>query len=173
MDDGRDRRFGPTSTSSSSGRLAPGEHEALWQDYIRFGELFGMPREVAPPTHAEFREYFEGYLAGDHAHLTDAAREIGYATAMEIPMPGYYEPAKRLHDLIMLGSLPPVVRRHYGLGWSSAQSAAFRLATTAIRASRPITPGAIRYGYNTASFRLVASTERRRLERGEPTPQVV
>jgi hypothetical protein len=25
------------------------ERERLWQEYIRFGELFGMPREAAPP----------------------------------------------------------------------------------------------------------------------------
>src|SRR5437764_9008525 len=32
-------------------RLSDGEREALWQDYIRFAELFGMPREVAPPSY--------------------------------------------------------------------------------------------------------------------------
>ena len=56
-------------------------------------------------------------------------------------MPRLHAPAKRLHDLIMLGSLPPVVRRHYGLGWSPAQSAAFQARDDGSGASRPITPG--------------------------------
>ena len=29
-------------------RLDENERERLWQEYVRFGELFGMPREVAP-----------------------------------------------------------------------------------------------------------------------------
>src|SRR5688572_21769436 len=154
-------------------RLSAAEREALWQDYIRFGELFGMPREVAPPTYREFRSYFDGFLASDRAHLTDAARYIGHATAFEIPMPRTHAPAKRLHDFLMLGSLPPIVREHYGLGWSRAQELAFRTAARAVKASRPVTPGRIRYGENTVSFRLVANTERRRLDRGEATPQAV
>jgi uncharacterized protein (DUF2236 family) len=106
-------------------------------------------------------------------HLTADAREIGYATAFEIPLPGIYGPAKRVHDLIMLGSLPQRVRELYGLRYSSAQAAAFRAAVSAVRAARPVTPEAIKRGYNTGSFRLVAKTERRRIERGEATPQVV
>ena len=31
-------------------RLSDWERDAFWLDYVRFGELFGMPREVAPPT---------------------------------------------------------------------------------------------------------------------------
>jgi uncharacterized protein (DUF2236 family) len=152
-------------------KLSPDEKESLWQDYIRFAELFGMPREVAPPTWPEFREYYEGYLNGPDAHLTELARYIGHATAMEIPMPGYRAPAKRVHDLMMLGSLPPVVREHYRLSWSPSQERRFRVVAEMVRRTRPITPGPIRYGYNTGSFRLVANTERRRIERGKRTPQ--
>ncbi len=139
---------------------------------MRFGELFGMPRAVAPRTYPAFRSWWERKLASDEMHLTDEARFVGYATALEIPLPRSHAPAKRVHDLIMLGSLPDPVRRHYGLSWSSAQEAAFRAAVASVRASRPITPRRIRFGYNTDSFRLVARDERRRIERGEPTPHV-
>ena len=30
------------------GELSAREREALWQDYARFGELFGLPREAVP-----------------------------------------------------------------------------------------------------------------------------
>jgi uncharacterized protein (DUF2236 family) len=153
-------------------RLTPDEHERLWREYVRFGELFGMPREVAPPTHREFREWFEGKLASEQMHLTPAAREIGYATAFEIPLPALRAPAKAVHDLIMLGSLPERVRELYGIGYSPAQRRAFRATVAALRAARPVTPRVIREGYNTGSFRLVARTERRRLREGKRTPQV-
>lgn len=152
--------------------LSAEEKEELWREYVRFGELFGMPREAAPSTHREFRDWWERKLGSDEMHLTPEAREIGYATAFEIPLPRIRKPAKRVHDLIMLGSTPPRVREIYELPWSGAHATAFRGAVAALRGVRPLTPQTLRRGYNTSSFRLVARTERRRLKRGERTPQV-
>jgi uncharacterized protein (DUF2236 family) len=153
-------------------RLSDDEKEELWREYVRFGELFGMPGEIAPATHREFRAWFEGKLASDEMYLTPDAREIGYATAFEIPLPSVRAPAKAVHDLIMLGSLPPRVRELYGIGYGPHQERAFRAVVRALRGVRPLTPRVLRQGYNTGSFRLVARTERRRLARGERTPQV-
>jgi uncharacterized protein (DUF2236 family) len=152
--------------------LSPSDREQLYQEYVRFGELFGMPRSVAPPSHREFREWWDAKLASDEMYLTDDAREIGYSTALEIPLPTYRAPAKAVHDLIMLGSLPARVRQLYGLGFSPRQQRAFRATVRAMRGVRPITPRVIREGYNTGSFRLVARTERKRLREGRGTPQV-
>jgi uncharacterized protein (DUF2236 family) len=152
--------------------LSDAEREALWQDYVRFAELFGMPRDAAPSSWREFRDWFGETLASERMHLTETARYTGYATAFEIPLPGYYAPAKRVHDLIMLGSLPPRVRELYGLSWSRAQELAYRAAVQAMRRSRPLVPRAVRQGPNAEAYDLVARTERRRIARGEPTPQV-
>jgi uncharacterized protein (DUF2236 family) len=153
-------------------RLGEYEREQLWQEYARFGELFGMPRDVAPQSHGEFRDWFDGMLDSDEMHLTPDAREIGYATAFEIPMPAYRAPAKAVHDLIMLGSLPARVRELYGIAYSRRQELAFRAVVRGLRGARPLTPRSVREGYNTGHFRMVARTERRRLRRGERTPQV-
>ena len=153
-------------------RLAEDERDRLWQEYVRFGELFGMPREIAPRTYREFRDWFDGMLASDEMHLTPNAHQIGYATAFEIPMPSYRAPAKAVHDLIMLGSVPARVRELYGISYSRRQQRAFRAVVRGLRGTRPFTPRRVREGYNTAHFRMVARTERRRLQRGERTPQV-
>lgn len=153
--------------------LSPAEREALWQDYVRFGELFGMPRDVAPRTHGEFRSWWQRTLASDGMHLTLEARQIGYATAFEIPLPTAHQPAKRVHDLIMLGSLPPRVRELYGLSWSRPQELAFRAAVRSLRLARPLTPRPLRRGRCGRSYELVARTERARIDRGEYTPQAV
>jgi uncharacterized protein (DUF2236 family) len=153
-------------------KLSDSERDDLWQDYVRFAELFGMPRDAAPGSWREFRDWWAETLASDRMHLTDTARYTGYATAFEIPLPGYYAPAKRVHDLIMLGSLPPRVRELYGLSWSRAQEIAFRATVQAMRRSRPLVPRRVRQGPNADAYDLVARTERRRIERGEPTPQV-
>jgi uncharacterized protein (DUF2236 family) len=153
-------------------RLAPAEREALWQDYIRFAELFGMPRDAAPPTYEAFRAWYRERLASEDMYLTEEARYIGYATAFEIPMPRIQQPGKRVHDLLMLGSMPRRVRELYGLTFTAGQRSAFNLAVRGIRMARRLTPGPLARGYNTASFDGVAATEQWRIEHGVPTPQV-
>jgi uncharacterized protein (DUF2236 family) len=154
-------------------RLDASEREALWQDYVRFAELFGMPRDAAPPGYPEFRRWWRGKLASDEMYLTDEARYVGYATAFEIPLPRRNQPGKRVHDAIMLGSLPARVRELYGLGYGPRDQAAFRAGVALIRSARRLTPGPLARGYNKRSFDLVARTERRRVDRGEPTPQIL
>jgi uncharacterized protein (DUF2236 family) len=147
-------------------RLDEPERDAFWADYVRFGELFGMPGDVAPASYREFRRWFDGQIESPAAHLTPDARRVGYMTAFEIPLPGIYAPASRVHNLIMLGSLPPRMRDLYGLGWSPAHAVAFRGAVAAVRRSRPLVPAMVRRGSNTDAFDLVARTELRRTDRG-------
>jgi uncharacterized protein (DUF2236 family) len=153
-------------------RLTAGEREALWQDYLRFAALFGMPLDEAPRSYPEFREYWRAQLASDDLFLTDEARYVGYITAFEIPLPRTHQPGKRIHDLLMLGSLPGRVRELYGLSYSPAQAAAFSAAVTVVRTTRRVTPRALAQGWNTRSFGIVEQTERWRIDRGRPTPQV-
>jgi uncharacterized protein (DUF2236 family) len=152
--------------------LSEPEREALWQDYVYFAELFGMPRDAAPPTYEAFRAWYRERLVSEDMYLTDEARYIGYATAFEIPMPRHQQPGKRIHDLLMLGSLPQPVRELYGLQFSSRQRTAFNLAVAGIRTARRLMPGPLARGYNTGSFDGVAATERWRIEHGVPTPQM-
>lgn len=153
-------------------RLGDGEREAFWQDYVRFGELFGMPRSVAPPTYADFAAWWDERLAGEELHLTDEARRTGRFVALKIPMPWANQPAKQLHDLIMLGSFPPRVRELYGLSFSPAQARAFPLAVGLLRGLRRAAPDRVRHGSCAGSFALVERTERQRIARGRPTPQL-
>lgn len=148
------------------------EREALWQDYLRFGELFGMATEAAPQSHAEFREWYQRQLAGDDLYLTDEARYMGHASAFQIPMPASKRPAKRVHDLIMLGSLPARIRALYGLSFTSTQAAACAVAMSAARLSHPFVPSRLSRGSCAREFEWVAETERRRIERGQSTPQL-
>jgi uncharacterized protein (DUF2236 family) len=134
-------------------RLSEPEREGLWQDYVRFGELFGMPRDAAPRSYPDFRAYWDERMASDELHLTDEARYMGYAVAFEIPLPAHLQPAKRVHDLVMLGSLPPRVREIYGLPWTRVHAVAFRAAVAAIRVGRVPAPAAVSRGGTRARSR--------------------
>ncbi len=153
--------------------LTEDEREALWQDYIRFAVLFCAPRESFPPTHSAFRAWYERQLAGPDLFLTREARYMGYASAFQIPMSPSGLPAKRVHDLVMLGSLPPRVRELYGLRYTPAHAAACHAALATARLTRPFAPRSLRRGSCVPAFEQVAAAERARIERGQPTPQIV
>jgi uncharacterized protein (DUF2236 family) len=152
--------------------LTHDQREALWQDYLRFAELFKMPREGAPASYREFRAWYEAQLAGPELHLTEEARYMGHATAFEIPMPANRQLGKRIHDLVMLGSLPERVRELYGLPYSPAQARACAAALAGWRLARTLAPRSLTHGSCIPEFEMVAATERRRIERGQPTPQL-
>jgi uncharacterized protein (DUF2236 family) len=153
--------------------LSAAEREALWHDYIRFAELFQTPRAALPQTYPAFREWYESQLAGPDLFLTQEARYMGHASAFRIPMSGSRLLAKRVHDLVMLASLPARIRELYGLRYAPAQAAACAAALAAARLARPFVPTALRRGSCIPEFEGVAAVERRRIERGLPTPQIV
>jgi uncharacterized protein (DUF2236 family) len=158
-------------------RLTPGERDALWQDFIRWGELFGMPRAAAPATYAEFRRDFDAYLASDKPFLTEEARVVGSYLAgarrgdYDTPLP--LRPLFRTLELLVKGSLPPRIRDMYGFRWTPAHEAAFRSTVRGTRAlyrrpprfvPHPLEP--VLHGPNDALMKIVAGEERRQLRRG-------
>ncbi|WP_067818709.1 oxygenase MpaB family protein [Nocardia inohanensis] len=117
-------------------RLTATEREGLYQDYIRWGELFGMRREAAPPTYREFRAYFDGYLASDEPFLTDEARLVGgYLMGQRVahPLPLPLQQAMSGFALLVQGSLPERVREMYRLNWGIKEELAFRGLARAVR----------------------------------------
>jgi uncharacterized protein (DUF2236 family) len=150
--------------------LSPGELDEFWSDYVRFGELFGMPASVAPPSWCELREYVDAKINGPDAYLTEEARVIGRAVMLEIPTSVSRRAPMQAHNLVMRGSLPPRVRELYGIRWTAADALAFRAAVGAARAARPVTPRTIRRGSCVAQFDDVAAAERRRIANGWTSP---
>jgi uncharacterized protein (DUF2236 family) len=143
-------------------RLSDGEREALWQDYIRFGELFGMPREVAPATYLEFRAWWEERLASPDLHATQHALEMAPLVAFEQPVPTAARGNIAVQNLVIKGTLPPRVRDIFGIRWTSAQESAFRAVAASHRRARHVFPRAMRRGRNDVFFNSVTRSERLR-----------
>lgn len=158
-------------------RLSAQESEALWQDFVRWAELFGMPRTAAPGSYPQFRASYDAYLASDRPFLTEEARIVGSylagAKRGDYDMTPPLRPLFRAIDLVVKGSLPPRVRQMYGFRWTPAHQAAFRTAVQATRAlylrpprfvPRPLDP--VLRGSNIEAFKIIAKNERRQLRRG-------
>jgi uncharacterized protein (DUF2236 family) len=153
--------------------LTASQREALWQDYLLLGELFGLARDDAPASYAEFRVAWDGWLAGDSLHLTDVARESALQTAFEQPLPhGVSALQRRINYVVVAGTIPGRIRDLYDLPWGPPQRAAFGAVVRAVRTGRHLAPRVLRRGRNAIVFDLVARTEQQRLERSERTWRV-
>jgi len=142
--------------------LEDSEREALWQDYLRFGELFGMPREAAPATHREFRAWWEERLASPDLQATPHALEMAPLVAFEQPVPAAARGNIALQNLVIKGTLPPRVRAAFGIRWSAAHEGAFRALAASHRRARHLFPRSVRRGRNDAFFDAVTRSERLR-----------
>ncbi|MFE3545092.1 oxygenase MpaB family protein [Nocardia sp. NPDC059177] len=158
--------------------LTPTEREDLYQDYVRWGELFGMPRTAAPADYPAFREYFDGYLGSGELFLTDEARLVGsYLAGVRKPYrmnPPAQQVGAALYSLVQ-GSLPERIKQLYGIDWSFADELAYRTLCRSLRTAhrtRPLAPrvftGALA-GPSTPSYQLLAKRERQFVRAGKPS----
>lgn len=144
-------------------KLSESEREGYWRDYLVVGELFGLARDDAPASFAEYRDYVERKLESDELHVTPQAYEMGRRVAFDLPVPNLRAPALRLINFAILGLLPQGVRDLYGLSWDANRQRAFEGLAASLRATARITPRRFRRGPSAADYRLVARTEAERL----------
>ena len=151
--------------------LSDGEREDLWQDYVRFGELFRLPRSEVPGSYREFEAWFEGKLASPDLHATEHALEMAPMVAFEQPVPaparGNLAHPEPLHqgDRCRRGS-----GRSSGSAGARATERSFRAMAAAHRRARRSFPHTMRRGRNDYFFDLVIRTEQQR--GGTVTPQL-
>src|SRR3954452_11928063 len=111
--------------------LSEGEREALWQDYVCFGELFGLPGSEVPGSHREFRAWFEAKLASPEMHATPHALEMAPLVAFRQPVPRHARLNLETQNLIIKGTLPPRVPEVFRIRLRGAHERAFRSVTAA------------------------------------------
>jgi uncharacterized protein (DUF2236 family) len=150
--------------------LSEGEREDLWQDYVRFGELFGLPRGEVPASHREFKTWFDGRLAAPDLQVTEHGLEMAPLVAFRQPVPAAARGNLAVQNHIIKGTLPPRVREIFGIRWSRSHEAGFRAVAAAHRRARRLFPRQMRRGRNDVFFDVVTKAERQR--GGTVTPQL-
>lgn len=105
------------------GDLDRDERDALWADHRRVGELFGLRQADMPPTIEEFDGYYRGMLEGGDLWVTPRARELGRAVVFRPPAPLHLRWLVEAVNFVITGSLPPRLRRGYGLSWDPLREA--------------------------------------------------
>lgn len=150
--------------------LSDSECECLWQDYVRFGELFGLPRSKVPGSYREFRVWWEEKLASPELSATPHALEMAPLVAFRQPVPAAARVNLAVQNQIIKGTLPARVREIFGIRWSAAHEAGFRSVTAAHRRARHLFPQPMRRGRNDRFFDVVIRGEQRR--GGTATPEL-
>jgi uncharacterized protein (DUF2236 family) len=146
------------------------EREQLWQDYVRFGELFGLPRSEVPASYREFSAWWEQRLSSPDLQATPHGLAMAPLVAFEQPVPAPARGNLVAQNHIIKGTLPPRVREIFGIRWTRAHEASFRAMAASHRRARHLFPRKVRRGRNDVFFDVVMKAERER--GGTRTPQL-
>jgi uncharacterized protein (DUF2236 family) len=147
------------------------ERQELFEGFVRWAELFGMPRDAAPSSYEDFRHAFDQWLSSDEPFLVDEAylvgRHIAGASGYHLPMRFISSPALRI---VVQGSLPSDVRDAYDIRWERNDERAWRAISAASRLAHGRVPllarTALLRGRSQEFYKIVARAEQGAIRRG-------
>jgi uncharacterized protein (DUF2236 family) len=133
-------------------RLSAEQQERYYREMAVVARLFGVPTNAIPPTLADFRDYFDGQIAGRTITVTDPAKQVA-AVIVEAALPAPMRLLVPAHRLSTAGLLPSRLRDEYGLRWSRLHELALPLAARSLRlAAWPALSAASRLAPATAAL---------------------
>jgi uncharacterized protein (DUF2236 family) len=142
--------------------LSEAEREGLWQDYVLFGELFGMSRDALPASYAEFTAWLGSRLEAPELQPTQHAVETAPILAFEQPGPLIGRPMLHLNNLTIKGTIPPRIRDLFAIRWTALHRIAFWLVVRLNWGLNRVLPKGIRRGRNDRILDAVIRAEERR-----------
>jgi uncharacterized protein (DUF2236 family) len=113
-------------------RLSTAQQDSYYREMALVAELFGTPRDVIPPTLADFRDYFFELVESDTIAVTTPAREVA-EVVLSAPLPAPLRLLVPAHRLATAGLLPSRLRAEYGLRWSPVRALALPFAARSVR----------------------------------------
>lgn len=120
--------------------LAPWERARSYQENVRLAGLFGLGEDDLPPNHRAFADWMDDWLASDELAVSPAGHELAEVFFAGAGIPGLGP----LFRLLAAGTLPPRLRREFGLPWDARTRVAYAALAGAVRTSARLTPRALR-----------------------------
>jgi uncharacterized protein (DUF2236 family) len=96
------------------GAVAPAVAEEFYEQMKIVAGIFGVPRDIHPPTLVDFRSYQHALISTGVVRVGDDARAVA-ATVLSPPVPLPFRPAVRMLVSQTAGLLPEELRAQYGL----------------------------------------------------------
>lgn len=122
--------------------LTADQRQAYHVESAQVAVLLGVPSDVVPPTLVQMRAWMRGMVEDGRVKVTPAARDIA-ATVLH-PMPRTPRLAWQAAHLVSLSTLPPPLRRQYGLPWSAERERGVERLAALSRRLLPALPGILR-----------------------------
>lgn len=124
--------------------LSDAERERYWQDWRLVGKLFAIPYGRSPRTYDDFRAYVD-HMVDHELEVVPEARELSRRIVLDPPVPLAARPLVEIANAVTAGTLPPRVRRMYGLSWDPLREVGLRAnAEWSRRVLLPLLPAALR-----------------------------
>ncbi|HEV7770325.1 MAG TPA: oxygenase MpaB family protein [Solirubrobacterales bacterium] len=120
--------------------LSASELEQLWEDYLFFGELFGMSRDTMPASYPEFSAWLQERIDSPEFRPTSHGLAVAPAVAFDIPVQALGRLMLHCNNLIVKGTVPEQVREVFGIRWTPAHQAAFRVVSSINRLASRFLP---------------------------------
>ena len=125
------------------GRLSAEDRQRFHEEQMLAAELLELPSSRIPPTVDGLRQYVRDVVASDRLVVTDAARTV--ASLFRDPPPkADWRPVLRAISWWAFGTLPPALRKKYGVSWNVVREAALQASLLSLRVARPALPGRFR-----------------------------
>ena len=126
------------------GRLDDRGRQRFHEEQMLAAEMVRIPRERIPPTVAGLRAYLRDVYRSGILRSTEAASRVA-ALFHDPPREAEWRPVLRGVSRLAFGTLPPEVRRVYGVEVGPVRRQAMRTTFAATRVLRPLLPPRYRY----------------------------
>ncbi len=125
------------------GTLTTDDRDTMTREWNAVGRMMGVPRALLFQSFAEVRAYVDGVIAAGVAAPGAGSRVVSRTILMP-PLPLPLRPLFEAVSFLNTGSLPPTLRRGYGVRWTPAHSAAHRGACLWFRTATHLLPRRLR-----------------------------
>ena len=126
------------------GRLDARGRQRFHEEQMLAAEMVGIPRAMVPPTVRELRAYLQGVYDSGIPRVGEAARRVA-ALFRDPPREAEWRPVLKGVSRLAFGTLPPELRRLYGIEVGGGRRAAMCATFAATRALRPLLPPRYRF----------------------------
>ncbi len=126
------------------GTLDDAGRQRFHEEQMLAAEMVLIPRELIPPTVQGLRAWMREVEGNGILQVTDAARAVA-ELFYHPPADAQWRPILKGVSRLAFATLPPTLRRDYGIGLGIGKRAAMRTSFAATKALRPLLPPKFRY----------------------------
>ncbi|MGA9161903.1 MAG: oxygenase MpaB family protein [Actinomycetota bacterium] len=126
------------------GRLDATGRQRFHEEQMLAAEMVGIPRAMVPPTVRELRAHLQGVYDSGIPRVGEAARRVA-ALFRDPPREAEWRPVLKGVSRLAFATLPPELRRLYGIEVGPGRRAAMRATFAATRVLRPLLPPRYRF----------------------------